>query len=400
MHSSMNRVLGLVVAGLFLLPLSAGADPKSVEVSGQWPVSTPSAENVDGDALQALDQAIRAGEHGYVDSLLVIRNGAIVFEQRYPQDYAKANAPFEAPSHMYNYLDETWHPWLSSAPELHTMQSVSKSVLSVLYGIAAQQGKLPPIDTPAYALLSGRDFEDPDGRKSAITLKDLLNMRGGTDWNEDTYDYTDARNHCAIMEGSEDWVQMVLDQPMAADPGTTYVYNSGSTMVLAEILENLVGQKVADYAEAELFGPLGIKRYYWKHTPTGLADAEGGLYLAPRDIAKITKLMMNNGQWGSRQLVSSEWVTASMFPETASVYPDDETWSKVGYGYQWWNFSGTQDDGMEMYGGVGYGGQYPMAVPELDLVIVVTGWNNYGEATGALTLILEHILPAVRGKEH
>jgi len=114
------------------------------------------------------------------------------------------------------------------------MQSVSKSVLAVLYGIAQQQGLLPALDTPALALLKRRRIADPDDRKAAITLRDLLTMRSGIAWDEDTVPYTDPRNDCAAMEASGDWVQFVLDKPMAAAPGSTWVYSSGVTMLLAE----------------------------------------------------------------------------------------------------------------------------------------------------------------------
>jgi CubicO group peptidase (beta-lactamase class C family) len=361
--------------------------------AADWPKSDPAAEGVDAATLVALDAEMAAGKHGNIDGLLVIRHGKVVFERRYARDYVAQNPDPVRASHAYNYYDPHWHPWYHGDAELHTMQSVSKSVLAVLFGIAQQQGLLPALDTPALALLKNRRFADPDGRKARITLRHLLTMRSGIAWDEDSVPYTDPRNDCAAMEASGDWVQFVLDKPMAAAPGSTYVYNSGITMLLAEILESLTGRKLAEYAEAELFKPLGIRAHYWKLTPTGLPDAEGGLYLAPRDLAKIAKLYLDEGRVDGRQLVRRDWVRESLAPATASTYPEDPVWGKAGYGYQWWVYGDYF--GQPAWGGSGYGGQVPVAVPGLDLIVVITSWNIYGPATEPLTLVRERILPAV-----
>jgi len=361
--------------------------------SQYWPVSTPAAEGVSAEALATLDAEISAGEHGNIDGLLVIRHGKVIFDTRYSRDYAALNPDPDAPPGPYNYYDSNWHPWYSDNPQLHTMQSVSKSVLAVLLGIAMQQGLVPPVDTPALALLTGRNIKDMDGPKSTITIADLLTMRSGLSWDEENVPYTDPRNDCAVMEASDDWVQFVLDKPMSTTPGSKYVYNSGVTMVLAELLEQLTGQTVAAYAEAELFAPLGIDAYYWKHTPSGLADAEGGLYLAPGDIAKIMKLYLDGGRWNDQQVVSKEWITSSLMPATVSTYPGEGVYEQAGYGYQWWIYSDYI--GQTAWGGSGYGGQIPVVLPGLDLIVVFTGWNIYGPASDPLTLIRDRIVPAV-----
>jgi len=373
--------------------LLLGMLPQTSPADQAWPVSTPGAEGVDANALSALDAGLAAGEHGNVDGLLIIRHGKVIFDKRYPRDYAVLNPAPEAAPGPYNYFDAEWHPWYYGNPQLHTMQSVSKSVLAVLFGVAMRQGLLPPVDTPALALLSRRSIADPDGRKATITIADLLTMRSGLSWNEEDFDYTDPRNDCAAMEATDDWVAFVLDKPMATSAGSEYVYSSGVTMVLAEILEQLTGRKLAEYAEAELFGPLGITEYYWKHTPAGLADAEGGLYLAPGDIAKIARLYLDGGQWNGRRIVPGAWVENSLVPATVSTYPGEDVYEKLGYGYQWWVYSDYL--GQAAWGGSGYGGQYPVVIPGLDLIIVFTGWNIYGPATEPLTLIRNQIIPAV-----
>ena len=376
------------IAMAFILQALPGA------AAAEWPRSSPSAEGVDAAALAALDAEITAGRHGNIDGLLVIRHGKVVFERRYERDYVAQNPEPARVSHPYNYYDPRWHPWYHGNAELHTMQSVSKSVLAVLYGIAKQQGLLPPLDAPALALLKKRRVADPDGRKAAITLRDLLTMQSGIAWDEDTVPYTDPRNDCAAMEASGDWVQFVLDKPMAAAPGSTWVYNSGVTMLLAEILEELTGRPLAEFAQAELFKPLGIEAHYWKLTPTGLPDAEGGLYLAPRDLAKVVKLYLDEGRLDGRQLVPRDWIQESLTAANPPIYSQDPVWGKTGYGYQWWVYGDYL--GQPAWGGSGYGGQVPVAVPGRDLIVVFTSWSIYGPATEPLTLVRERILPAVR----
>jgi len=384
----------MTVADRWSIALALALQALPGVAAAEWPQSTPAAEGVDAAALAALDAEIAAGKHGNIDGLLLIRHGKVVFERRYARDYVAQNPEPARASHPYNYYDPRWHPWYHGNPELHTMQSVSKSVLAVLYGIAQQQGRLPPLDTPALALLKKRRIADPDGRKAAITLRDLLTMRSGIAWDEDTVPYTDPRNDCAAMEASGDWVQFVLDKPMAAAPGSTWVYNSGVTMLLAELLEELIGRPLAEFAEAELFKPLGIEAHYWKLTPTGLPDAEGGLYLAPRDLAKVARLYLDEGRVDARQLLPRDWVRESLSPANPSTYPEDAVWGKAGYGYQWWVYGDYL--GQPAWGGSGYGGQVPVAVPGLDLIVVITSWNIYGPATEPLTLVRERILPAVR----
>jgi CubicO group peptidase (beta-lactamase class C family) len=384
MHDRVMRgAVGLLLA--FVVQVCFATTP--------WPTSSPAAEGIDADKLAALDAEIAGGTHGNVDGLLLIRHGKVVFDKRYARDYVAQNPAPGKPSHPYNYYDPVWHPWYHGNRDLHTMQSVSKSVLAALYGVAQRQGLLPAVDTPALALLKNRRVNDPDGRKAAITLADLLTMRSGIAWDEDALPYTDPRNDCAAMEVSSDWVQFVLDKPMAAKPGSTWVYSSGVTMVLAEILEQLTGRKLAEYAEAELFRPLGITAHYWKLTPTGIPDAEGGLYLAPRDLAKIMKLYQDGGRWNGRPIVPEAWVRDSLVAATPSTYPGQEIYGQTGYGYQWWVYSDYL--GRTAWGGSGYGGQTPVVVPGLDLIVVLTSWNIYGPATDELQLIRDHILPAV-----
>ena len=368
---------------LLVMALGATAFPTKA-----WPESTPEAESMDSKILSALDAELAAGKYGYVDSMLVIRRGRVVFDKRY--DHARAYdrlfAGKGAPG-IYNYYDPGWHPYYKRGP-LHTMQSVSKSVTSALVGIAIGRGEIPGLDAKTMPYFASFRIA-PDPRRDRMTLRDVLTMRTGIRWDEESADYTDPANNCAAMEGKEDWVQYVLDQPMADEPGETFVYNSGATELLSYLIFKTTGKQADDYAKEHLFAPLGID-FYWKRTPKGLADTEGGLYLAPRDFAKIGFLYLHDGVWDGKRILPEGWVKAS----TASATATKE--KGIGYGYQWWTLAPS---GAATRGGFlawGYGGQLLIVVPELDLIAVFTGWNIYDKPELDPRLAFERVVAAVK----
>jgi CubicO group peptidase (beta-lactamase class C family) len=170
------------------------------------------------------------------------------------------------------------------------------------------------------------------------------------------------------MEASFDWVKFTIDRPMAKEPGAAFQYSSGVTQLLSHIFRTTTHQDIEEYARANLFEPLGISRFFWKRSPTGLVDAEGGLYLEPHDLAKLAYLYLKNGTWNGRAVVPSEWVAASIAP-SATVSD-----SGVKYGFKWWLYPYGRN-GRYAFAGSGFGGQRPIVIPEYDLVIVFTGWN-------------------------
>jgi CubicO group peptidase (beta-lactamase class C family) len=356
-----------------------------------WTTSTPGAEGVDASVLEAFHRDLASGKHGYVDGMLVIRNGRVVFERSYDHDYDRL---FEGKGERgpYNYYDPDWHPYYRKGP-LHSLQSVSKSVTSALVGIAKRKGALAELDSSVLPLFEGFRARGDDPRWRALTLRHLLTMTSGIEWDETTVDYTDPKNSCAAMEASENWVQFVLNQRMAAEPGTVFVYNSGVTELLGQILKNATGKDPDAYAGEELFGPLGIEGWYWKKTPTGLSDTEGGLYLSARDLAKIGYLYLKDGVWEGKRILPEGWVADSAAPAVdATSAPARER----KYGFQWWllPYEGSKRSWVQT--ALGYGGQFLFVVPEYDLVAVFTGWNIYGGPALGAHLALSRVLASVR----
>ena len=354
-----------------------------------WAEAAPEAEGLDRHALDALDSEFTSGQHGYIDGMLVIRRGRVVYEKSYKQDYDRLFVGKGAPG-IYNYYDPGWHPYYKQTA-LHTMQSVSKSVTSALIGIAIRRGEIPGVDAKVMPYFSAFTAQ-PDSRRERMTLRDVLTMTTGIRWDEESTDYTDAANNCAAMEKKEDWVQYVLDQPMAEEPGKVFVYNSGATELLSYLIRKTTGKEADDYAKEHLFAPLGID-FYWKRTPKGLADTEGGLYLTPRDLAKIGYLYLKDGVWDGKRILPEGWIKAST---SSSVTTNEKAY---GYGYQWWVISRKGAGSYDAYAAWGYGGQLLIVVPELELISVFAGWNIYDKPSLDPGFALARVLGAVKARK-
>jgi CubicO group peptidase (beta-lactamase class C family) len=343
-----------------------------------WARSTPERLGIDSAAVAGLNTDVGNGKYPLVDSLLVARCGRVGFDRRYQHNYGKIfykeahergplNAHLTGP---YNYFDPNWHPYYHGT-QAHSMQSVSKTVTSVTIGVAMQRGDFKAgLDTPVMKYFDIIEVANVDERKLRMTLRDVLTMTTGLDWNEDL-PYDDPNNACSVMEARGDWVKFVIDRPMLHDPGQVFAYSSGATMLLAHIFKKETGQDIDAYARTHLFGPLGIRDFYWKHSPKGDVDTEGGLYLKTEDLAKIGYLYLRRGQWAGRQIVPESWVEDSVKPHV-TVDQNER------YGYQWWLL--PYGNGKLAYAGRGIGGQTLLVYPEEQLIVVTTAWHILTES--------------------
>jgi len=382
----------LVAMALSTLAWTAGAAPAVAD--GDWPRVAPESVGLDSAALDALDVGFRAGTIPLVDSLLVLRCGSLAYERRYAHDYAaiyakQAREIGPLNPHLtgsYNYFDPVWHPYWHGTTA-HTMQSVTKSVTSATIGAAILRGEFKAsLDTPVLHWFDPARVKHINERKRRMTLRHLLTMTSGLDWNEDV-PYADPRNAAALMEATRDWVAYVIDRPMAYDPGTHYAYSSGDSELLAHIFRKETGQDLEDYARNQLFEPLGIHEYHWKRSPLGEVDSEGGLFLSDYELATIGELYRHFGLWRGRRLLSEDWVRESVKPRTD---PGDG----YRYGYQWWLVP-YGDGSRYAWAGLGFGGQHVFVMAEDGIVAVTTGWNildpKYYDR-----IILEKLRPAVK----
>jgi CubicO group peptidase (beta-lactamase class C family) len=157
---------------------------------------------------------------------------------------------------------------------------------------------------------------------------------------------------------------------MDADPGTKWAYNSGGSQLMSQIIRATTGMHVDEYARRHLFEPVGIRDFHWKKTPTGHPDTEGGLYLEAEDLARIGWLYLNGGTWNGRRILPQQWITASTTKHVENV-----NGAGFGYGYQWWR---ADRAGVEVWAGLGFGGQFLVVLPQQRIVGVINSWNVYG----------------------
>ncbi len=358
-----------------------------------WTKDPPAGLGLDGKMLAAFDADLAHGKYSLVDSFAVYRCGKMAFERTYAHDYAQIyrkeaheRGPLNA--HLtgwYNYFDPAWHPYYHGTG-LHSMQSVSKTVSSIIVGIAITRGDFKAgLDTPLLKYFDVAKVKNVDERKRRITLRHVLSMTTGLDWNEEVA-YDDPKNDASLMEAADDWVQYVIDRPMAQEPGRVFNYSSGVSELLAHIFEKETGQDIEQYGAKYLFGPLGIE-YFWKRTPLGVVDTEGGLFLKNADLAKIGYLYLHGGAWEGKQVVSKDWVQQSLAPST-----DAEEGYK--YGFKWWLLPRTDRPGL-IWMARGFGGQRLMVFPEEKMIAVFTGWEILKDEAPDRDLV-NRILPAVR----
>jgi CubicO group peptidase (beta-lactamase class C family) len=225
------------------------------------------------------------------------------------------------------------------------------------------------LDSPSHRVLDffdRRSVANIDDRKEAITVQSLLDMTSGIEWTEPP----DGIPASAIeMQRSPDWVKFILDRPMSSAPGDTFNYDSGNPQLLSAIITKLTGMSALDYAKAKLFGPLGINDVFWRHDPRGISVGGYGLYLQPRDMAKIGYLYLRNGAWEGKQLLPSAWIdkvshaTVDMHQPLAPELRYSNLFRAL--------------PKKHVYMAVGYHGQVIMVFLDLDVVAVTTGRSNY-----------------------
>lgn len=246
------------------------------------------------------------------------------------------------------------------ADRVVNLKSVSKTLLSPLVGIALRDSLIPSVDVPLrellpdlYRRLDGSSADDP--RKDEIRLRHLLDMSSGLET-------TSFRNYGA-WAASRDWGWDQLRRPMECTPGECYQYSTGVTHLVGIVLAESSGMSLRDYARDVLFDPLDAPLPGWDRSPQGYYLGGNNMALRPRDLLKVGILHLNDGRYEGRQLVPADWIERSWRPRFRSP------WNGMGYGHLWWV---SDWGGEEAFSAWGYGGQFLVVVPRLDLTFVAT----------------------------
>lgn len=352
--SKIRLLLLMLLLSIVIISCQTAAPPQPAQ---------PLSPTADIDSLIA---AIETGEYEEIHSLLIWHDGQLLVEEYfrgYDQD------------------------------RLHELYSVTKSITSAGIGISIEEGTINGVNEPLVTLLPQyTDVLEQEPDKSLLTLEDILTMSSGIEWDESSAIYGSSTNSVTQLTRSSDWLDYVLSQPLAAEPGTTFNYNSGNTMLLGGILSTQTGDTAEDYIAERLFTPLGIEEWRWETGRQNITNTGWGLHLTPRDLLAFGRLYLNNGRWAEVQVVPAAWVEQS----TAAHITTEDGYA---YGYQWWRY---QDDHEvvrdlsvnDVYFAWGFGGQFIWVVPHLQLVVVTTA-HNFENSSQIFPILPTYIFPWV-----
>ncbi|MEZ5668746.1 MAG: serine hydrolase [Alphaproteobacteria bacterium] len=318
------------------------------DLADGWPVAAPGDMGIDPALLAGLAPQFEAWTDANLHAALIAWRGTLIYERYFTgEDWAFAR-PLGVVAH--------------DATMLHDLRSITKSVTGLVAGVARDRGWLGDLDRPVLDWLP-EHADLRDGGKGAITVRHLLTMTAGFDWNEDL-PYADPRNSERQMMAAPDPVRFVLEQPLRRPPGAVHVYNGGHTTLLAAVLERASGMPFDALVQETLLAPLGIARAEWVRYDTGMAMAPSGLRLRPRDLLKVGQVAVGGGRWRDRAIVGADWIAEA----TAAHANAQGLWF---YGYHWWlgrSLVGRRE--LRWAAGIGWGGQRLFVVPELDLVVL------------------------------
>ncbi len=235
------------------------------------------------------------------------------------------------------------------------IKSASKSLLSLLVGIAIEEGFIESVDQPIGEFFPDYFADHPDNKKQSITLANLLSMQAGIA-------STSRRNYGAWVL-SDSWFEYALDQPFVEQVGGRMIYSTGNSHLLSVVLTRATGMSTRDFAERYLFDPLNIRVGGWDQDPQGYYMGGNNLAISPWSMLKIGKLVLNNGVFEGKQLVAESWLQVALDSYTRSNF------NPYDYGYHWWR---QPIAGYTLHFAWGNGGQYIMVLPELDTVLAIT----------------------------
>lgn len=346
--------LSFVAGGSPLLSLAAPPPVREIVAVApvwEWTESAPAAQGMDADMLSKLRSRLE-GEMPLVRSVLIARRDQVVFE------YYRQGITSES---------------------LHYIASATKSFISALAGIALEKGCLPSIDEKIVRLLPARVLEGIDPKASDITVRHLLTMTSGFAWDEKSFTP-------AMWKEMADFVQSAAQRRVAGTPGGDFNYDSLSVHLLSAILTEACGMSTANFAEENLFKPIGISDYRWSTDPQGYYTGPYGIRMRTRDLARFGRLFLHKGNWQGRQVIPAGFFEESTSRQNAGGWP-----GRTDYGYLWWVTGGAGN--RRSYFANGQGGQFIYVVPEAELVFVITAQVEAKYDMRAL--INDFIFPAV-----
>lgn len=335
--------------------------------TGFFDYSSPYNQGMNGNILKQLDEDIKFGVFGDIHSLLILRNGAIVFENYY--------ANFQR-------------------DDLHAIGATTQSIISAVVGTQEFQEASFTVSAkiidyfPEY-----QQYFENIPQKDQIEISHLLSHTSGLWWDEWSHPFGTESNDAYVMSISNDWVEKVLATPMIKEPGNEFNFNSGNAVLMAPILEKITGMDLEMLTEERLFKPLGISEWNWERTPGDYVNAGWGLQMKPIDMLKVGQLFLDNGMWRDQELFNEAW-------RERSTRRRNNVSTYYGYGYFWWSFGRNADvvrylSNNDVFFSWGEGGQFIFVIPHLNLVVVTTAGNYNNSETKAIDILRDYIFTSI-----
>lgn len=319
----------------------------------KWLRVSPELQNMDSDVLDKIDAYINDEKQYEILSLLIARNGVIVYEKYWRNKNEFSRFP---------------------------VYSISKSFTSALVGVAHTKGLIADLNAPVIKKhFKDLEIDNPDPRKEQITIHHMLLMKHGFKWN-DNNDYFGS-----VSSAEKNSTQTILGYPMQTNPGNTWNYHTGLGVVLSDIVEIASGKKATDFYDEFLFEPIGIKTAFWQTDNCGVPLGGIGLSLTATDMLRFGHLYLNEGYWGNEEIISREYVQKSVSPITNSGWGPK-------YGYCWFVIEDPH-----IYYGLGSQGQVLAVIPSKQLVVGVTAstWTGNSFETIINGVIKNYIFASV-----
>lgn len=349
-----------------------------------WEVISSDESGLSSVTLSKMMDLINATPGHNIHSILIFKSGKLTFEE-YFEGYLYSGNPPGSNGEFIQYNRETDH----------FLASISKSITSVLFGVALKEGFIDNINDKVIDIFP--EYKDiMTGAKAEITVKQLLTMSSGLAWDEHSASYGDPANDVTAMFAADDPIAYALSRPLLYSPGTQFLYNSGGTNVLGAIIQKYSGKSLLEFGNEYLFDPLNIQGGLWQRLSPDYYFAAGGVFLRPRELAKIGYLFLNDGHWGEKQIITPEWISESVKKHIATqgrtlLLPH-------GYGYQWW-LEDFQANGhtYNSFLAAGWGDQYMFIFPVEELMIVFNGGNYLRSGSiSPFSLVENYILASLQ----
>ena len=323
--------------------------------------------------LTEMDQKIVNGDYERITSVLIAKEGKLVFEGYYNG---------------------------ANASSKHNVRSGTKTIATFLTGLAIDKGFINSEKDKIYKYLQNKmPVKNPDPRKENITIEDLLTMSCMLETDDGNYV---SRGHEERMYYIEDWTQFLLDLPIRSYPfnpppaeqpyGRFFHYSSAQAAAVSEIVQNAIGSPADAFLKENLFKPLEIKDYKLHYTPSNIINTAGGSEYRSRDFLKMIQLCLQNGQWDGKQIISKNWIEKATTAKASAR-------EGVEYGYFIWINPFGKDKKYDAYYMSGNGGNKIVSIPELKTTVVITttNYNNRNAHGYSDELMNNFIIPFIEG---